>query len=132
MATLTTGALAREAGVHVETLRYYERRGLLPEPPRRPSGYREYPESAVALVRFIRRAQALGFTLREIEELLALRSLSDCDAVRRVAEAKLADIEVRLRDLRRLKRVLRELTDRCREEGSAGHCPIVEALQEPS
>jgi len=129
-ATLTTGALARAAGVHVETLRYYERRGLLPEPPRRPSGYREYPEAAVGLVRFIKRAQGIGFTLAEIEELLGLRDLADCTAVRRLAEAKLADIEEKLRDLRRLRGVLKELTDRCRDEGSAGHCPIVESLDE--
>jgi len=130
MATLTTGGLARAAGVHVETLRYYERRGLLPEPPRRASGYREYPETAVGLVRFIRRAQALGFTLAEIEELLALRDLSECGSVRRLAEAKLADIEHKLRDLRRLRGVLRDLTTRCRDEGRAGHCPIVESLDE--
>ncbi|RMF78684.1 MAG: MerR family transcriptional regulator [Nitrospirae bacterium] len=130
MAGLTTGALARAAGVHVETLRYYERRGLLPEPPRRPSGYREYPESAVGLVRFIRRAQALGFTLREIEELLTLREATDCTAVRRIAEQKLQDIEGRLRDLERLRAALAELTRRCREEGGPGRCPVVEALSE--
>jgi len=129
-ATLTTGALARAAGVHVETLRYYERRGLLPEPPRRPSGYREYPEAAVGLVRFIRRAQGLGFTLAEIEELLGLRDLADCTAVRRLAEAKLADIEKKLRDLKRLRRVLRGLTAQCADEGRVGHCPIVESLEE--
>jgi len=130
MKTLTTGGLARAAGVHVETLRYYERRGLLPEPPRRASGYREYPEAAVGLVRFIRRAQGLGFTLAEIEELLDLRDLSDCGAVRRLAEAKLADIEAKLRDLRRLRGVLKDLTTRCRDEGAVGHCPIVESLDE--
>jgi Hg(II)-responsive transcriptional regulator len=128
MGPLTTGALAAAAGVSVETLRYYERRGLLPVPARRPSGYRDYPEEAGGLVRFIKRAQGLGFTLVEIGDLLSLREGEDCATVRRLAERKLADVDLRLRDLRRLQQALKDLTTRCREEGTPGHCPIVESL----
>ncbi len=128
MPPLTTGALAKAAGVHVETLRYYERRGLLPVPPRRASGYRDYPEEAVGLVRFIKRAQGLGFTLEEIRELLWLREGEDCHTVRRLAERKLADVAGRLRDLRRLQGALKGLVKQCAAEGGPGHCPIVESL----
>jgi Hg(II)-responsive transcriptional regulator len=128
MGPLTTGALAAAAGVSVETLRYYERRGLLPVPPRRPSGYRDYPPDAIGLVRFIKRAQGLGFTLAEIADLLSLREGEDCATVRRLAERKLADVERRLRDLRRLRLALQWLVEQCAAEGSPGHCPIVESL----
>jgi Hg(II)-responsive transcriptional regulator len=131
--TLKTGEVAARAGVNVQTLRYYERRGLLKEPERRASGYREYPQGAVQLIRFIKRAQDLGFSLSEIEDLLRLRTDQDsaCAEGRRAAEAKIDDIEQRIRHLRALKRALSVLVASCATEGSARHCPILEALEEP-
>lgn len=130
--TLKTGEVAARAGVNVQTLRYYERRGLLKEPERRPSGYREYPPDAVQLIRFIKRAQDLGFTLSEVEDLLRLRAdhESACAEVRSTAEAKIEDIEQKIRHLRAMKRALGELVASCATEGSARHCPILEALDD--
>jgi len=120
---------AREAGVNTQTLRYYERRGLLPRPPRRGSGYRDYPADAVQLVRFIKRAQDLGFSLDEVEELIKLRGVraSDRQKVRRIAEKKIADIESRIAHLESMRGALRHLVRSCHEGGSAT-CPIIEAL----
>jgi Hg(II)-responsive transcriptional regulator len=131
MRTLKIGELARAAGVNVQTVRYYERRGLLEEPPRRASGYREYPESDVARLGFIRRAQALGFTLTEIGDLLSLRvdpRTTSADVHRRVEE-KLADVEEKLADLRRIRGALRELAASCKAHGPVGDCPFLEALE---
>src|SRR5262249_34997719 len=116
----------------VQTLRYYERRGLLKEPERRPSGYREYSRDAVQLIRFVKRAQDLGFTLNEIEDLLRLRTdqESACSEVRAAAETKIEDIERNLRHLRAMKRGLGVLVASCATEGSARHCPILEALDD--
>jgi MerR family copper efflux transcriptional regulator len=133
MARLTTGKLATEGGVNLETVRYYERRGLLPKPPRTPAGYRTFDAEAVRRLRFIKQAQALGFSLREIRELLALRvdPRTSCGDVRRRAEAKIADIEGKLRALRAMKRALVRLTATC-AKGSApvSACPILESLEE--
>lgn len=117
--TLKIGELARAADVGVETIRYYERRGLLAQPPRRASGYRQYPPMTVRRVRFIRRAQTLGFTLKEIEELLALRVDDDrsCADVRALARAKLEDIEQRVAELQQMGRALERVARRCRGRG---------------
>ncbi len=130
MKTLTIGRVAGQAGVGVETVRFYERQGLLEEPPRRQSGYREYGEDAVARLRFIRRAKQLGFTLREIKELLALRrdpSTPGADVKRR-AEAKIADIEMKVRALQRMKKALMKLTAACSGHGTSSECPLLDAL----
>lgn len=129
--TFSIGELAREAGVNVQTVRYYERRGLLDEPPRRASGYRKYPESDIARLGFIRRAQALGFTLTEIGDLLSLRvdpQTTSADVHRRVEE-KLADVEAKLADLRRIRGALRELASSCKSDGPVGECPFLDALE---
>lgn len=130
--TLKTGQVAVLAGVNVQTLRYYERRGLLKEPERRPSGYREYPPEAVQLIRFIKRAQELGFTLSEVEDLLRLRAdqESACAEVRSAAEAKIESIEQKIRHLRAMKRALDQLVASCATESSPRHCPILEALDD--
>jgi len=130
--TLRTGEVARAAGVNVETLRYYERRGILKEPRRRPSGYREYPSDTVQVVRFIKRAQELGFRLDVIEELLALRDndARACAEVRRAAVDKLDEIEAKLRALRAMKRALGKLVASCDENAPARVCPILEALDD--
>lgn len=130
--TLRTGEVAAKAGVNVQTLRYYERRGLLSEPARRRSGYRAYAPEAVRIIRFIKRAQELGFALSEIEELLHLRSDNEsaCSEVRSAAEAKIDDIELRIRHLRAMKRALGALVASCATEDRPRHCPILEALDD--
>ena len=127
---LTIGMLARQAGVNLETVRFYERRGLLPRPPRSASGYRLFPVEAARRLRFIRRAQELGFSLGEIRELLSLRmsaSARNTD-VRSRAEAKIADIDAKIQSLDSMKRTLRKLTNACEGCGSIAECPILESL----
>lgn len=130
MTGLTIGQVAAEAGVNVETVRFYERRGLIPAPARRPSGYRQYPSEVIGRIRFVRRAKGLGFTLREIAELLALRVDPDssCADVRGRAREKIADIEARLDSLAEVKSALSRLARRCRGRGPTRECPILEAL----
>lgn len=128
---LTTGQVARQAQVNVETVRYYERRGLLPEPNRRPSGYRNYSLEAVRRIRFIKHAQQLGFSLEEVDELLQLRvdPATPCSEVKQRAEAKHGEIERRIEDLRRMQRALTTLADTCSGEGPIHECPILDALE---
>jgi len=130
--TLRTGEVAARAGVNVQTLRYYERRGILKDPKRRASGYRAYPPDAVQLIRFIKRAQELGFTLTEIEDLLELRGNQEsaCSEVRGAAQAKIADIERKIRDLQAIKHALGLLVASCAKKGSPRRCPILEALDD--
>jgi len=131
MDTLTIDQVARKAGVHVETVRYYERRGLIVQPSKPRSGYRRYDPEIVARIRFVKRAQDLGFTLEEITELLALKvdPGTTCCEVREQAEAKIAAIEDKIRVLRRMVRSLETLVEACREERSTTECPILEALE---
>ena len=130
MTELTTGAVAERAGVNIQTVRYYERRGLLPEPPRRSSGYRLYNADHVTRIRFIKRAQELGFTLDEVEELLSLRADPDADRadVRSRTLAKMREIEAKIADLGRMRDTLAALADTCAGHGSTHDCPILEAL----
>jgi len=123
---------AEAAGVNAQTLRYYERRGLIGRPRRGQSGYREYSADAVDVVRFIKRAQDLGFTLDEIEELIALRGVrrGERHRVRAIAERKMAEIDRKIAQLRSMRRALASLVDACHHGGHA-ECPIVEALAEP-
>jgi Cu(I)-responsive transcriptional regulator len=122
---------AREAGVNVQTLRYYERRGLLPKPTRGGSGYREYTDDAVRLVRFIKRAQELGFSLGEVEALVRLRGVrrGERHRVRAIAERKIADIERKIAQLQSMRAALQLLLDSC-HSGGAAECPIIEALNQ--
>ena len=130
METLTIGMLARRAGVGVETVRFWERRGLVLRPPRPAGGYRTYPEETIARIRFIRQAQALGFTLQEIAALLALRVAPgvDCAAIRARAAAKLADAKTRLAELERICAALSILVAACPGSGAVVHCTILDAL----
>lgn len=127
---LKIGEVAERGGVNLQTIRYYEREGLLPEPPRLASGYRLFPERTVQRIRFIKRAQDLGFSLSEIKELLSLRvdGHGDKAEVRRLAQAKLASIEDKMRTLKRMKRVLGELTERCSGCGPTTECPILDSI----
>jgi MerR family copper efflux transcriptional regulator len=124
------GAAAREAGVGVDTIRYYEREGLLPEPHRRASGYRDYDASAIAQLRFIRRAKDLGFSLDDIRELLALSTDRNrgVAGVKARAEARLDDVEHRIRELKRMQCGLKKLIDACPGHGELAQCPILKAL----
>ena len=125
MKGMTIGVLAKASGVHVETIRFYQRRGLLAEPRRPAGGVRRYGEEAAARLRFIKRAQDIGFTLREVAELLRLER--GCRDAHGLATAKLAAVERRLADLSRVRSTLRELIARC-EEGRARSCPIIDSL----
>jgi MerR family mercuric resistance operon transcriptional regulator len=124
MKALTIGQVARSAGVGIETVRFYEREGLLQEPARKESGYRQYENDVVARLRFIRRAKELGFSLKEIKELLALRvdPATTCAEVRKRAESKIADVEEKIEDLQRIKQALKKLTAACRGLGPISEC----------
>ncbi|MAA73242.1 MAG: heavy metal-responsive transcriptional regulator [Salinisphaeraceae bacterium] len=126
------GQLAKSADTGVETIRFYERRGLMPDPPRAPSGYRRYPRDATDRLLFIRRAKRLGFTLDEIGTLLALQEGGGRAAVKAIAQAKLAQIEARIDDLRRMRKTLAELEKQCSGHGPVPGCPIIEALSDGS
>lgn len=131
--TLTTSEVAEQADVNVQTVRYYERRGLIPEPPRTSAGYRQYNGEHVARIRFIKRAQELGFTLEEAHELLQLRATPDADRadVRAVAEEKRAEIEQKITDLQRMQATLGHLITACEGHGTTDDCPILHALEDP-
>jgi len=126
---MTSGELAIAAGVSFDTLRFYERRGLLPAPPRTGGGRRFYGEQAVIRVRFIKRAQSLGFSLAEVDELLRLQGRgAEPVTVRSVASQKLVEVEQKLRRLRAVRKALRQLVDDCEKSNVPTHCPILDAL----
>ena len=128
---LTIGKLAKAVGVNIQTVRYYERRKLLSPMARRPSGYRLYGEDALRRLRFIKNAQTLGFTLHEVAELLNLRvsSVARCGDVQRKAQAKLVQVEAKVRDLRALARALQGLIQNCRAGQPTDRCPILKSLE---
>ena len=127
---LTISRLARLGGVNLETIRYYEREGLLPHPPRTRAGYRIFPPDTARRLRFIKRAQQLGFSLTEIRELLTLRLKPGTkrDQIRARAEAKISDIEQKIQTLTAMKRALAQLTTQCSGCGPITECPILESL----
>lgn len=127
---MRTGEVAKQAGVNVETLRFYEREGILPEPPRRVSGYREYPDETVDLIRFVKRSQELGFSLREVKEMLSLRKVPRRASKKasRLVEIKIAEIDLKIRDLTAMRKVLDELQCACQQSGASASCPIIETL----
>lgn len=128
---LTIGQVARKAGFGIETVRFYERNGLIDEPPRKTSGYRQYPESVIPRLWFIKRAKELGFSLREIKELLSLRvnPTITCSDIRERAEAKIVDIDGKIHSLQKIREILVRLTTVCRGTGPLSECPILEALE---
>lgn len=128
MDTIGIGALAKRAGVGIDTVRYYEREGLLEPRERLASGYRRYSQLEIRRLRFIRKAQALGFSLAEIRELLTLSSHRDVGRVKKKAEAKLADVRQRITELERVKAALTDLVKACPGHGRAEECPILQAL----
>jgi MerR family transcriptional regulator, copper efflux regulator len=130
MQGLTIGEVAKRAAVHIETLRYYERQGLMARPPRSRSNYRMYSEETVRRVQFIKRAQQLGFSLKEIQELLALRAApqAQCVAVRERTLAKIHEIEHKMRALQAMHTALTRLVAACAGQGDSADCPILESL----
>lgn len=131
MEIFSIGQVARFAGVGVETVRFYEREGLLEEPTRRASGYRQYSQEAVKHIRFIKRAKLLGFSLKEILELLTLRvdGQTSCEQVKERAAAKLAEVEQKMVELQRMRQALLQVTALCEEEGPKSRCPLLDALE---
>jgi MerR family mercuric resistance operon transcriptional regulator len=127
-ASLTIARLAQAAEVGVETVRYYERRGLVSQPTRKVGAYRRYDAKHVARIRFIKRAQELGFTLEEIEELLRLEDGTDRRSIRRIASQRLEQIRARMADLKRMERALAHLQHDCEANEKALHCPIIAAI----
>jgi MerR family copper efflux transcriptional regulator len=127
---LKISEVAERGGVNLQTIRYYEREGLLLKPPRLPSGYRVFPDDAVNRVRFIKRAQELGFSLAEIRELLSIRidPKKECSDVKGLAQTKIADIEEKIRTLEAMKRLLNGLTEMCPGHGPSSDCPILESI----
>lgn len=130
-AQIRIGELAAQSQVNLQTIRYYEREGLLPKPPRLASGYRVFSRDHVRRVRFIKRAQELGFSLKEIKELLSIRvdPRSDCSDVQEFAKAKLADIEQKIRTLQAMRKVLSKLATACPGRGPSTECPILESFE---
>ena len=126
---LTIGFLAKAAKVNVETVRYYQRFGIINEPVKPLDGYRVYPSETVDRIRFIKRAQQLGFSLKEIAELLKIGD-GNCNDVRLRAEIKRDHVEEQIKDLKKLKKTLDTLITSCQLDNNAGHCPIVETLAE--
>lgn len=128
---MMVGQVARLAGIGVETVRFYEREGLLEQPARRASGYREYESDAVDRLRFIKQAQRLGFTLREIKELLALTADPHATRaqIRQRAELKIEDIDLRIAELQRMRDALVPLIKACHGRGSLNGCPILAAIE---
>jgi len=128
---LTIGRIAARAEVGIDTIRFYERRGLLPEPSRTDSGYRLYPPETISRLNFIRRAKALGFSLDEIVTLLALQDTGGPKAeVKAITHRKLEQVEAKIADLERMRDVLRELDRDCSGTGDVRGCPIIETLSE--
>jgi MerR family mercuric resistance operon transcriptional regulator len=127
----TIGTLAKQAHVNLETIRFYERKGILPQPTRLPSGYRSYTEEDLRRLRFIQMAKKHGFSLNEIKELLHLRVDPDCtcDDVRRRAEHKIQVIEEKIQELDQMRRALKDLVASCVGVGPVGECPILDAFE---
>lgn len=132
MEIMTIGKIAHLAEVGVETVRFYERKGLIPTPPNRDSGYRQYPRETVLRIRFIKRAKELGFTLREVGDLLSLRAAPEttCEDMRERAQSKITEIDAKLNTLRKMRQALVRLTDACTGKGTVSDCPVLEALED--
>ncbi|MBI3561708.1 MAG: heavy metal-responsive transcriptional regulator [Gammaproteobacteria bacterium] len=132
MSRLSIGQVAKQAGVTVEALRFYEKQGLLTPAERTAAGYRYYEAEVVRRVRFIQRAKALGFALKQVAELLNLRQSrqTSCAEVKRVAQGKMADIDQKLADLQQMRAGLARLAARCDLDGALGECPLLDALDQ--
>jgi MerR family mercuric resistance operon transcriptional regulator len=131
MEPMTIGQFAAAGGVNVETVRYYQRRGLLEVPAREPGRIARYAPAALARLRFVRRAQSLGFSLEDVQELLSLEDGQACASAHRIGEAKLAQVRERIRALHALEHALGELVDACARTSRRQRCPMIERLMTP-
>ncbi len=131
MDKLLIGELAKRAKVNKETLRYYERKGLIPEPPRNDSGHRQYSEIEVKMTEFIKRTQSLGFSLKEIKDLLMLKiePQTTCKDIQGIVKSKISEIDQKINDLMLIKNTLKKLATRCKGKGPVGECPILDELE---
>ena len=127
---LSVGQVAKQAGVKIQTLHYYEKVGILKPAFRRESGYRAYDRNAIRVIRFIKHAQELGFSLEEIQELLKLKSVNTtkCEGVQKKAHSHLDDVKEKIARLDRIRRVLETLIEQCRERKAGSECPILDVL----
>lgn len=132
MTGLTISQVANAANVNLETVRYYEKRGLIVKPPRTESGYRRFPKEAIERITFIKRAQELGFTLEEIKQLLWMSEQeNDAEKVREFTAQKIQEIEAKIHDLMNMKETLEQLSEQCGGSGSSmNQCPIIKAFNE--
>ena len=131
MKSMTIGKVARSSGVSIDTVRYYERQGLIPAPPRKESGYRIYTEETIRRILFIKNAQELGFSLKEISELLALRveSRRSCNEVMGITQQKIDEVSGKIKSLEGIKSVLEKLKGQCKARELTSPCPILESLE---
>lgn len=131
MENLTVGKLAKEVGINIETIRYYENIKLMPKPKRTDSGYRIYSEMDLNRLRFIKKSQQLGFTLKEIKELLFLRidEETTCNDLQRMAEHKIEEVDFKIKELNKIKKALKTLASQCHGNGPKSECPILENLE---
>lgn len=131
MSIYSIGQVAKQSGISVETIRYYEKEGLLKEPERKESGYRQYKQEAITRLSFIQQAKELGFSLKEIGELLSIRSDGNnlCNEVKQLAQEKLDNIESKLKMLQRMRKSLKKLVDVCPGQAPLNECPILDALE---
>jgi MerR family transcriptional regulator, mercuric resistance operon regulatory protein len=128
--SLTIGGLARAANVHIETIRYYQRRGLVPEPQRPPGGIRRYGDADIDRLTFVKTAQQLGFSLDEISDLLRLEDGTHCQEASALAEQKLRDVREKIARLEKIEKVLWEMVGRCHAQQGNINCPLIESLHE--
>jgi len=131
MSVYSIGQVAKQSGISVETIRYYEKEGLLKEPERKESGYRQYKQEAIARLSFIQQAKELGFSLKEIGELLSIRSDENnlCNEVKQLAQEKLDNIESKIKMLQRMRKSLKKLVDVCPGQAPLNGCPILDVLE---
>lgn len=128
--SLTIGGLARAADVHIETIRYYQRRGLVPEPQRPPGGIRRYGPADIDRLKFVKSAQQLGFSLDEVSDLLRLEDGTHCQEASALAEHKLRDVREKIDRLKKIEKVLGEMVDRCHAQQGNIHCPLIASLHD--
>ena len=129
---LTIGTVAKETGIGIETIRFYERKGLIKPPPRNASGYRQYSKDVIKRIRFIKNAKELGFSLKEISELLSLRltSRSKCSQVRKNTSDKISEVERKIETLQKMRKALKKLLLACDTNTRSADCPILKALEQ--
>ncbi|MEC4683589.1 MAG: heavy metal-responsive transcriptional regulator [Nitrospirota bacterium] len=129
--SLTIGKVARMAGMSIDTIRFYERNGLIPDPPRKESGYRDYPQEIVLRLKFIKNAKELGFTLHEIRDILLLKKIpgAKCQSVQKLAEGKVLLVKEKIRRLVQIQKALEYLVDACKDPDHTSECPILEVLE---